>query len=241
MRNKVICNCPVCNERLVIEKLKCKKCGLELSNEFYLPEFFYLSDEEKEIIETFLSAAGSIKEMQNKMGKSYPFVKKMLDNVLIKLGYKSVQDDEKEEFIMPQVQIDENSELASEIIKAKLVAEGGRATVYTLQGKPYEVSVTGDGEHFKTLALPQWDYELRVFDVIQKLLIEEGGRANKGNGRNYKLGEDGCELNTVVGRIGSEYQGKKIGESVFDPTFILAAIMEWAGISKNCRGYIELI
>ena len=37
-----------------------------------------------------------------------------------------------------------------------------------------------------------------------------------------------------------EYYGKSEGESVFDPVFILAGILEWADIAKNGRGYIEL-
>ena len=33
--------------------------------------------------------------------------------------------------------------------------------------------------------------------------------------------------------------GHKIGESVLDPVFAIAAIMDWAGIVHNNRGYIE--
>lgn len=36
------------------------------------------------------------------------------------------------------------------------------------------------------------------------------------------------------------YFGKKPGESCFDPAFVLAAVLEWAGIAKNGWGYIQL-
>ena len=34
--------------------------------------------------------------------------------------------------------------------------------------------------------------------------------------------------------------GKKEGMSVFDPVFVLSAILDWAGIAHNGRGYLEL-
>ena len=33
---------------------------------------------------------------------------------------------------------------------------------------------------------------------------------------------------------------KKEGMSVFDPVFVLSAILDWAGIAHNERGYLEL-
>jgi len=72
------------------------------------------------------------------------------------------------------------------------------------------------------------------------LLKQQGGRAKKGNGRNYKLGEPGCEDTTVVGAVAKNYSGKKDGDSVFDPVFILVSVLEWADIAHNCSGYIEL-
>ena len=35
-------------------------------------------------------------------------------------------------------------------------------------------------------------------------------------------------------------RGRTIGESVFDPVFVMAAILEWAGIAKNGRGELIL-
>ena len=49
----------------------------------------------------------------------------------------------------------------------------------------------------------------------------------------------GCEENTVVGTI-ALHRGRTIGESVFDPVFVIAAILEWAGIAKNGRGELIL-
>lgn len=42
-------------------------------------------------------------------------------------------------------------------------------------------------------------------------------------------------------RIATEYYGKAEGESTFDPIFVLAAMLQWAGIAENGRGYLRLI
>ncbi len=44
-----------------------------------------------------------------------------------------------------------------------------------------------------------------------------------------------------MGAIGKYYWGKQEGDSVFDPVFVLAAVLEWADIAYNGRGYLELM
>ena len=55
------------------------------------------------------------------------------------------------------------------------------------------------------------NYEYRVFDVIVELLLENGGRARKGNGRNYILGEPECDETTVVGTIAKNTLARRMG------------------------------
>ena len=38
----------------------------------------------------------------------------------------------------------------------------------------------------------------------------------------------------------AKYRGRKVGESVFDPVFVMAAVLEWAGIAQNGRGELIL-
>ena len=129
---------------------------------------------------------------------------------------------------------------ASQIIKEKLQLYGGHATVYTIKGLPCEVWMNSDGRSFTSDKLPiKPPYEYTVFDVVVDLLISQGGRARKGNGRNYKLGESNCDHTTVVGAIALS-SGFSIGNSVFDPVFVIAAILEWAGIAHNERGELVL-
>ncbi len=44
-----------------------------------------------------------------------------------------------------------------------------------------------------------------------------------------------------MGTLAYEYYGKQDGESTLDPVFVLVAVLDWANIARNCRGYIQLI
>lgn len=135
----------------------------------------------------------------------------------------------------------ENSD-ASMIIKNKLISSNGKATIYTYSGTSYDIYLAENGAGFTCKALPGVSYEFRIFDYIVALLIMEGGKARKGcaRGKQDKVGSERCNEHTVTGIIALNYYGKSIGDSVFDPVFVLGGILEWADIAKNGRGYLEL-
>jgi hypothetical protein len=113
--------------------------------------------------------------------------------------------------------------------------------VRSINGKIYEIRALPDGKTFFCDQLPITPaYKYTIFDTIVDLLIKNGGTAEKGNGRNYKLGEPHCTANTVVGAVAIAHSGKKEGDSIFDPVFVLASVLDWACIAHNRRGYIEL-
>ena len=239
---KLISQCPCCNETLKIATLQCPECGMEMKNNFELSAFDRLSNEQYAFLIEFLQQRGNLKNVQSELGVSYPTAKKQLDDLLIALELTQEADEqEMEEIDMSNLVVNHNSTDASEIIKAKLLSCGGRVIVYSARGLPCEIWADADGKSFVSNKLPiKPNYEYRVFDVIVELLLANGGRARKGNGRNYKLGEPECDETTVVGAIAKNYAGKKNGESVFDPVFVFAAILEWAGIAHNERGGLVL-
>lgn len=154
---------------------------------------------------------------------------------------KMLQKQEGKEVDASILQVDAIGNQPSEIIKAKLKEQGGHVTVYTKRGLPCEIYAGSDGRTFTSDKLPiDPPYEYDVFNTIIDLLMKQGGRARKGNGRNYKLGEPGCEENTVVGVIAKK-RGYHAGESVYDPVFVMAAILEWAGLVENGRGELILM
>ena len=239
---KLISKCPCCNETLRVTTLQCPECGMEMKNDFELSAFDRLSNEQYAFLIEYLQQRGNLKNVQSELGVSYPTAKKKLDDLLSALELTQEADEqEMEEIDMRNLVVNYNSTDASEIIKAKLLSCGGRVIVYSARGLPCEIWADADGKSFVSNKLPiKPNYEYRVFDVIVELLLANGGRARKGNGRNYKLGEPECDETTVVGAIAKNYAGKKNGESVFDPVFVFAAILEWAGIAHNERGELVL-
>lgn len=240
---KLFSVCPICKGRLEISTLKCGQCGVEMKNDFELSPFDRLSEEQMEFLCLFLKSKGSFKAVQEQMGLSYPAAQKRFGALLVELGLidDTTKPGESEEVDMTNWSGLETSKKASDIIKKKLMEHNGRVVVYTARGLPSEIRMAPDGMSFFSDKLPTSPlYRYEVFDVIVDLLISQGGRALKGNGRNYKLGDSDCDETTVVGIIGYRYANKETGASVFDPVFVLAAILEWAGIAHNCRGYIEL-
>lgn len=241
--NKLISKCPCCAGTLYIASLQCPDCGTQLQNQFELSVFDRLEEEQMKFLLSFLKCRGNLKNVQQEAGISYPTAKKRLEELLGALQISSPEEvtAEREDIDMTNTIVNRESTLASEIIKAKLKDNGGRATVYTARGLPCEIWMNDDGKSFTSNKLPiKPPYEYRVFDVIVDLLIAQGGHARKGNGRNFKLGERNCDKTTVVGAVAID-RGNKTGDSVFDPVFVLAAVLEWAGIAHNDRGELVLM
>lgn len=95
MDNEVITVCPVCKEKLGIKNLYCNSCNTEISGSFYMNKFNYLSKEHLSFIEIFLKNRGNIKDVEKELNISYPSVRRLLDEVIIALGYKTASDSSK--------------------------------------------------------------------------------------------------------------------------------------------------
>lgn len=240
---KAISTCPACRGKLHITTLACPDCGMELRNTFDLSQFDVLDEEKSAFLRSFLRNRGNLKNVQADMQMSYPTAKRRLDEILIALDLYEEETGvtEREEIDMRNWFTDHTSTKASEIIKTKLKKCGGRVIVYTARGLPCEICVAADGVSFESDKLPvKPPYRFDVFDTIVELLVKQNGRARKGNGRNYRLGDENCDDTTVVGYIAKHYAHKEDGASVFDPVFVFAAVLEWADIAKNERGELVL-
>lgn len=231
--------CPLCDEKLKIIRLACPQCKSEFPIEESLSSYDYLSDDNAKFLKTFLICRGNMKQVEKVLNVSYPTAKKRLDELLFALGYMEKMEEEIDMslFMKP----DSNSTRASDVIRTKLYENGGQAIVSSARGNNYLIKFANNGKSFLCDQLPITPpYEYSVFDVIVDLLLKSNGKARKGNGRNYRLGYGDCTEDTVVGAIALNYAGKNIGDSVFDPVFVLVAVLEWANIAHNRRGYIEL-
>ena len=78
--------CPVCGDRLNISKLSCPSCKAEFPVEEKISEYDRLDAAQSDFLRTFLTCRGNMKDVQNKIGISYPTAKKRLDELLKALG-----------------------------------------------------------------------------------------------------------------------------------------------------------
>lgn len=134
---------------------------------------------------------------------------------------------------------------ASDIIRRKLLENDGIVTISLLDKKLCTIVATDGGNAFTSdkLNKHKLKFDFTVFYVIVDLLKESPQhRARKGNahGKEDKVGYGKCTSDTVVGAVAVHYFGKSQGESCFDPVFVLAAVMDWADVATNMRGYIQL-
>lgn len=232
--------CPSCGGKLKLSRLTCSECKAEFPVDELFSPYDYLSQRDAAFLKMFLSCRGNLREVQKACNISYPTAKKRLDDLLLALGLKKEPMEMVPDMHMFKA-INKSSTKASDIIQNKLFENGGQTLVYSARGNAYLIQAAKDGKSFLCKELPITPpYQFTVFDVIVDLLLKNGGKARKGNGRNDRLGYGECTEDTVVGAIAKNYAGKSVGSSVFDPVFVLAAVLEWADVAHNCRGYIEL-
>lgn len=84
----MINKCPNCGDQMVITSYRCNSCYTEVSGEFEIDNFSRLDKEDKDFIELFLQKRGSIKDVGEEIGISYPTVRNRIDKIVAKLGGK---------------------------------------------------------------------------------------------------------------------------------------------------------
>ena len=78
-------NCPSCDGVLRVQTMHCVACGTKIEGDFKLPELMRLSEENQRFVLEFVKSSGSLKEMAQKLGLSYPTVRNRLDEVIAQL------------------------------------------------------------------------------------------------------------------------------------------------------------
>lgn len=113
----MINKCPNCGDQMVITSYRCNNCYTEVHGEFEIDSFSRLDKEDKEFIELFLQKRGSIKDVGEEIGISYPTVRNRIDKIVAKLGGKV----DKKSHRLDILNMLDNGEITSE--KAKELLE----------------------------------------------------------------------------------------------------------------------
>ena len=79
------------DEPLVIEKVKLTKSDILIEGEFDLPPLARLTMEDQIFVAAFIKSHGSIKEMENLFGVSYPTINGRLNRIASRLDFVEIE------------------------------------------------------------------------------------------------------------------------------------------------------
>lgn len=243
MEKEVIGYCPACSNKLVATKLTCNACHLDITGDFQLSKYSYLSKDEQKYLALFLKSEGSFKDVQSELGITYQRAKQMLSDILVKLDLKEEREDEEKMKFNPSVQpeflpINDGDHFVVKSIKDRLNKAGGHARIPLItEGNVMDIWYDSDGSGLESDKIPvpnQLTWE--VFIAAYSIAAAQEGELYKGYARAGKLGSDKLPIDSLEGYIAHAVHGVKDGKSAFSPGFAIAAILDWAGIFINERG-----
>ncbi|RYY32757.1 MAG: DUF2089 family protein [Sphingobacteriaceae bacterium] len=85
INHKLPCICPSCSSVLQVTSLGCAACETVVSGKFQLPQLAELDVNDQQFIIDFVKNSGSLKIMAQQLGLSYPTVRNLLDDIILKL------------------------------------------------------------------------------------------------------------------------------------------------------------
>lgn len=242
MEKEVIGYCPVCNDRLIATKLTCNTCNLDMTGDFQLPKFSYLTKDEQAFTYLFLQSEGSFKDVQAKLGITYLKAKQILSGILVKLSLKEEREEpadmKQHDEGVESVLVNENDHFVVKRIKEKLNKYGGTATIPMISaGKEINIWFDPKGNGLACDKIPVEDQlTWEVFIASYNIAVAQDGELYKGYARSGRLGSEKLPINSLEGYVAHAVHGVNVGESAFSPGFVIAAILDWAGIFINERG-----
>jgi hypothetical protein len=74
--------CPYCSATMSVARMSCVACGVAIDGPFAMTRLGSLPVEHQRFIEMFILAGGSLKELAEQTGVSYPTVRSRLDKVI---------------------------------------------------------------------------------------------------------------------------------------------------------------
>ena len=92
MKKNIIGYCPICHDKKIVKTLRCNHCDTEITGDFVLNPFDYLSKDQLDFALVFIKNQGNIKAIEKDLGISYPTVKKNIEDLCISLNMKEDND-----------------------------------------------------------------------------------------------------------------------------------------------------
>jgi hypothetical protein len=110
--------CPVCQGKVRVKKIECQACKASVEADFSTSPLLNLPSSHQEFIEMFVLSSGSLKEMAQRLGISYPTVRTRLDDIIEELKTRLQERENYKKEILDKVERKEiTPEEAAQIIK----------------------------------------------------------------------------------------------------------------------------
>ncbi|MFZ3076241.1 MAG: hypothetical protein WA114_08715 [Psychrobacter glacincola] len=176
---------------------------------------------------------------------SYPAAKKKLADILEKLKLTLQKPAERSELpmqIIKNTTIKNTDSPVVKKIKEKLNSSEGIASIPLYSGDSCDIWFDeGDRGLVSPKIPPKNQLGWEAFDAAVEVVTNNGGKAKKGNAQSgAKLGSEKLMLDSVEGYIAHKVHGVQEGETAFGPGFVICAILDWAEVCKNERGYLRI-
>ncbi|MBN1756517.1 DUF2089 domain-containing protein [bacterium] len=116
----MITRCPICEGKLEITGVHCKKCGTTISGHFPMSDLMDLTSEQMEFMKVFIKCRGNIKEVEKELNISYPTVRSKLDDLIRALGFQPHEDERYGDILEKLDKKELSVEEAIKLIKSKI-------------------------------------------------------------------------------------------------------------------------
>ena len=91
---QMITTCPVCGDRLAVQRLRCRSCDTSIEGHFDTGRMGRLTTEQLAFVETFIRCEGKLNRMERELGMSYPTLRSRLTEAIRQMGFEVGPEEE---------------------------------------------------------------------------------------------------------------------------------------------------
>ncbi len=128
---------------------------------------------------------------------------------------------------------------AVELIKYKFAEVGNPAQIPNRLGEVFTATLVEDGVSVDNLGAQPF-IPWAAFQEAVCILIQNGGRAKRGDAMGARLGEPGLLLDSVEGHVAHTVYGYAPGSFVFRRIVPIDGILVWAGVCETAPSELIL-
>lgn len=96
--------CFTCKNQMTVQKLHCTACDVSHEGDFKTPRLTRLSAHNRRLAEAFLLTGGNLKDLAEKIGVSYPTLRRQVDEMIDELSRLQNEDEQETTRILDAIE-----------------------------------------------------------------------------------------------------------------------------------------